>query len=450
MDPQQPPEQHAGTNTALQPRIIPRGEHSISRKNIDREALKVLYRLRDAGFTAYLVGGGVRDLLIGKTPKDFDISTDARPGQIHNIFRNSRVIGRRFRLVQVFYKGGKIIEVSTFRCSSESEEAVNENGEDNVLPANNTFGTPAEDAFRRDLTINSLFYEIENFTVIDFTGGVDDLYNGIIRLIGDPDRKITRDPVRILRAIRHAARNTFIIEENSWRAILRHAEKLALCPVSRLRDELFKDLHKTPLANWLPLALESGALAILLPCYAREHDPAAPMMKLLLDLVTVIDRLHEQRGGPLDDPTLTALLLLPWAIHRLGVLTPRQGGELFHHSRKVRDGIDDALCNLNIKRADKEAIASLLTNLVLFTSHADQGRMPKKLQRKSYYRQCLLFYEIYREATSGETIEVELLPPVVVEEEEGAVAPPRGRRHATRAPAYARGKRKGGIFGLKK
>ena len=176
--------------TGIVPKIIPRSEHQVSRKNIDREALKVLYRLRDAGFTAYLVGGGVRDLYLGKTPKDFDISTDARPGQIHKLFRNSRLIGRRFRLVQVFFRGNKIVEVSTFRRRSEFDiknSTAENKGEIEVLPANNTFGTPADDAFRRDLTINGLFYEINTFSIIDYTGGVADLDQGIIRLIGDPD-----------------------------------------------------------------------------------------------------------------------------------------------------------------------------------------------------------------------------------------------------------------------
>ena len=144
--------------------IIPEGEHPIREQLLDREALKVLYRLRDAGFKGYLVGGGVRDLFLGKKPKDFDVSTDARPGELRRIFRNSRTIGRRFRLVQVFFHGNRIVEVSTLRSHSEGAE----NGEGDVLAANNTFGTLDEDAFRRDLTINALFYEIENHTVINF------------------------------------------------------------------------------------------------------------------------------------------------------------------------------------------------------------------------------------------------------------------------------------------
>ncbi|MCA1765841.1 MAG: poly(A) polymerase, partial [Desulfobulbaceae bacterium] len=186
------------TQDLPEPKIISRDEHSISRKDIDREALKVLYRLRDAGYDAYLVGGGVRDLFLGKTPKDFDISTDARPGQLRKLFRNSRVIGKRFRLVQVFFHGGKIIEVSTLRCQSEFDI----DGPVEVLAANNTYGTVAEDAFRRDLTINALFYDIKNFTIIDYVNGVADLKSKAVRIVGEPERRIRRDPVRMMRAIR--------------------------------------------------------------------------------------------------------------------------------------------------------------------------------------------------------------------------------------------------------
>ncbi len=165
--------------------IIPPSQHPIHESLLDREALKVLYRLRDAGFKGYLVGGGVRDLYLGKQPKDFDISTDARPGQLRKLFRNSRTIGRRFRLVQVFFRGNKIIEVSTLRSQSEHDL----NGPDQVLPHNNTFGTLEEDAFRRDLTINALFYEVETNTIIDYVGGVRDLDDGVVRMVGEPGRR---------------------------------------------------------------------------------------------------------------------------------------------------------------------------------------------------------------------------------------------------------------------
>jgi poly(A) polymerase len=163
------------------PHIVPRSAHTLSRKFITVEALKVLYRLHHNGYKAYLVGGSVRDLLLGKTPKDFDVATDARPSEIRKLFRNSRIIGRRFRLVQVFFRGGKIVEVSTFRCRSEFEDS----GEV-PLARNNTYGTPAEDAHRRDLTINGLFYNIADFSLVDYVGGLADLHRGCIRVIGEP------------------------------------------------------------------------------------------------------------------------------------------------------------------------------------------------------------------------------------------------------------------------
>ena len=244
-------------------RIIPESAHPIREQQLDREALKVLYRLRDAGFKGYLVGGGVRDLYLGRAPKDFDISTDARPGQLRQLFRNSRTIGRRFRLVQVFFRGNKIIEVSTLRSSSEFDLE----GQDLVLAANNTFGTLEEDAFRRDLTINALFYEIENRTIIDYTGGVRDLEEGVIRMVGDPDRRFTRDPVRMLRVIRHAARTGFTIEPATLEGLRRHCDKLALCPPSRIRDEILKDLQSGASRPWAELCLETPLWSALFPLY---------------------------------------------------------------------------------------------------------------------------------------------------------------------------------------
>ncbi|MCI5139088.1 MAG: poly(A) polymerase, partial [Candidatus Electrothrix sp. AR1] len=243
--------------------ILSPEEHPILEKDIESEALKVLYRLRDAGYSGYLVGGGVRDLYLGNKPKDFDISTNARPGQLRKLFRNSRTIGRRFRLVQVFFKGNKIIEVSTLRSRSEYDS----DEPDKVLPANNTFGTLEEDAYRRDLTINSLFYEIEDKTLIDYVGGVQDLTDGIIRIVGEPEQRIIRDPVRMLRAIRHAARNGFSIEEKTLEAIKNHAEKLDLCPTSRNRDELLKDLRGGHSKAWADLALQTGVFSTLFPFY---------------------------------------------------------------------------------------------------------------------------------------------------------------------------------------
>lgn len=437
------------------PRIIPRSDHPISRKKIDREALKVLYRLRDAGYTAYLVGGGVRDLYLGKTPKDFDISTNAKPGQLRKIFRNSRLIGRRFRLVQVFFHGGKIIEVSTFRCRSEYDLNGENNKGEAVLASNNTFGSPSDDAFRRDLTINGLFYEIENFNVIDYTGGVNDLQKGIIRFIGEPNTRIQRDPARMMRVIRHAARNDFTIEPDTWQAILEHREKLNLCPISRIRDELMKDLRSTASRKWSELALASGILFVIFPFYKDILGPPEKSRnrKLFLALMGCIDRLLS-RGVTIPDHLLFSLLLITWAIERFDVLNKNLKGAEFHRFIKsIRAELDEILGHMSIKRATKESIALHIATLPQFMRYAKENSWPKWLKRKSYYRECDLFFRIFTEATGGKKI-----PERVVADSVKYYAgktkskPARKRRYKKRGspgPAF-RNKKSGSIFGLKK
>ena len=299
------PDEHQASAVALpEPRIIPRSQHNISRKNIDPDAVKVMYRLHRHGFLAYLVGGGVRDLLLGKRPKDFDVGTDARPGEVRKLFRNSRIIGRRFRLVQVFFRGGKIIEVSTFRRAADPDE-------DGILQANNTFGTPAEDALRRDLTINAIFYNIADFSLVDYVGGLDDLRAGLIRGVGDPLVRFRRDPVRILRAIRHAARTGFKLAPETWQAVTTLGDHLALCPTSRLRDELMRDLTGGSSAAWLELAHRSGVLYHLLPnlrpVYGQDPSPARTRAR---ELLARIDAAWS-RGELPDDAVVVAALLWP-------------------------------------------------------------------------------------------------------------------------------------------
>ena len=438
------------------PRIIPRSNHSISRKNIDREALKVLYRLRDAGHVAYLVGGGVRDLYLGKTPKDFDISTNARPGQLRKIFKNSRLIGRRFRLVQVFFHGDKIIEVSTFRCRSEFDlNGGNDNAKERVLAANNTYGTPSDDAFRRDLTINGLFYEIENHTIIDYTGGVNDLEQGIIRLIGEPERRVQRDPARMMRVIRHGARNNFFIEPKTWQAIINHKDKLTLCPISRIRDELMRDLRSSACRAWTQLAMDSGIFYVLFPFYRDVHatPESTQNRELLLAIQAVVDRLHS-KGMMLPDQLLFSLLLLSWAIAEYDLLNKNYKGPEFHRFlRKIRNRLDEILGSMSIKRAHKESIALHLVTLPQFIRFADENNWPKWLKRKSYYRECDLFYRIFSEASTGKKVPEHIVAESVRQLTSKAKHKPsrkrRYKKRGTPGPAFT-GKKDGGIFGLKK
>src|SRR6188474_662299 len=238
------------------PRQIPRAEHPISRRDIDPDALKVLYRLRQFNYIAYLVGGSVRDLLLGRTPKDFDIGTSAHPYQVKRLFRNCWIIGRRFRLAHVKF-GTKVIEVASFRrqipAGTEEEpspvlpvaapaSAIVDDG-DLLIHHDNTFGTPEEDAFRRDFTLNALFYDIETRSIIDYVGGLNDIRAGIIRCIGNPDERFQEDPVRMFRAVSLAARLDFRIDEPILGAIERYRGELARSAPARLMEEVYKVLR---------------------------------------------------------------------------------------------------------------------------------------------------------------------------------------------------------------
>lgn len=229
-----------------QPTIIPRAVHSISRDNIDDTALRVLYRLHKAGYRAMLVGGGVRDLLLGHAPKDFDIATDAHPEDVKKLFSNSRLIGRRFRLAHVFF-GREIIEVATFRASQidelqgdDSDRAHDTSGR---ILRDNVYGELDDDVWRRDFTVNALYYDIADFSIVDYTQAMDDIKNKVMRLIGDPQTRYREDPVRMLRAIRFAAKLGFSIHPNSEQPIFELGHLLADIPPARLYEEVLKIFH---------------------------------------------------------------------------------------------------------------------------------------------------------------------------------------------------------------
>ena len=219
--------------------VIPRPEHTLSREDISENALKVLYRLKKAGYAAYLVGGGVRDLLLGHHPKDFDIATDALPEQVRELFRNSRIIGRRFRLVHVRY-GRDIIEVATFRSHYEEGDEGEGQVTNGLVLRDNVFGTLEDDAWRRDFTVNALYYNIADFSVVDYTNAMPDLHSRTLRIIGEPAVRLQEDPVRMLRAIRFAGKLDFEIEPELAKEIRAQGERLELVPPARLFDEVLK------------------------------------------------------------------------------------------------------------------------------------------------------------------------------------------------------------------
>jgi poly(A) polymerase len=243
------------------PVIVPRDKHNISRSSISKAALKVLYRLQRAGFSAYLVGGGVRDLLLGLHPKDFDVVTDAHPEQIQRLFSNSYIIGRRFKLVHVRF-GNEIIEVATFRGKTQ-KDAGRVHTSHGLLLRDNVYGTLEDDVWRRDFTVNALYYNIADFSVVDYTGGMQDLQMKIIRVIGDPTARYREDPARMLRAIRLAGKLNFAIELESKQAIKAHKELLQHIPPARLFDKLLKVFHSGKSLTIFELLQEHSLFSML-------------------------------------------------------------------------------------------------------------------------------------------------------------------------------------------
>lgn len=263
--------------TPPQPLIVPRPEHRISRANISPNALKVLYRLSQAGHQAYLVGGGVRDLLLGHEPKDFDVATDATPEQVRAVFRNCRLIGRRFRLAHVFF-GSEIVEVATFRGTNPDADLDQRLVENGRILRDNVYGTIAEDALRRDFSVNALYYNIQDFSLVDYAGGLADIAAGRLRLIGaDPVARYREDPVRMLRAVRFACKLGFIIDAACETPLISLAPLLQEIAPARLFEETLKLFHSGYALPAFEKLRHYGLFAELFPqteaCLAREdHD----------------------------------------------------------------------------------------------------------------------------------------------------------------------------------
>jgi poly(A) polymerase len=284
---------------------------------IDPDVQKVLRRLVRAGHEAYLVGGCVRDLLLERRPKDFDVATSARPGQVRELFRNSRIIGRRFQLVHVLFQAGKVIEVATFRKNPKDETdaaatAPAPAGHELLIRSDNVFGVASEDAQRRDFTINALFYDIEKREILDWVGGMDDVRRRVVHTIGDPETRFREDPVRILRALKFAGRLDLGITPDVYDAIVFCREALALAARPRLSEEILRLLRGGQARRSIYLAWETGVLEVLLPELAAllyddgaEEGPGHRVWRLL----DYIDR-RTAENGPLDDTVLWTLLLL--------------------------------------------------------------------------------------------------------------------------------------------
>lgn len=318
----------------LKPTIIPRQDHPISRALLSKNAVRVLYRLKDQGFIAYLVGGCVRDLLLGREPKDFDIATNATPGQIKRLFRNCRLVGRRFRLAHLYFDD-EVIEVATFRSGQPEEidegelpdaQETGEAGEarrnraplhlkseEGVLLRDNVFGDPAEDAVRRDFTVNALCYNIVDFSIMDYVEGIRDLKAGVIRTIGEPALRFTEDPVRMIRAVRFAAMLGFNMEEETWKALLALSHTINRAAPARLYDEVLKLFLMGEAGRTCQLLRRTGLFAALFPHFndwlAMETD-GFPHSSLTLALDFMDKRFRE--GVKIPPELFLALMFGPY------------------------------------------------------------------------------------------------------------------------------------------
>lgn len=310
------------------PIVIPRSEHAITRANISPNALKVLYRLKDAGYQACLVGGGVRDLLLGREPKDFDVATDAHPEQIRQLFRNCRLIGRRFRLAHVVY-GREVIEVATFRGhQSDGEEAATGHAlsDEGRILRDNIYGTLEEDAIRRDFTVNALYYDIADFSVRDFTGGMEDLKAGVLRLIGDPEARYREDPVRMLRAVRFAAKLGFRLEAATAAPIPELADLLLDISSARIYEEVLKLFMAGEAVATYELLRQYGLFAHLFPKTeaALTHEVNGYPQILVSRALENTDRRIDE-GKPVTPAFMFAALLWPPVRQRWQAIAHEQG-----------------------------------------------------------------------------------------------------------------------------
>lgn len=327
-----------------EPLVVPA---EVRKEDIDPDALKVIRRLRRYGHDAYLVGGGVRDLLLGVKPKDFDIATSARPSEVRSLFRNCRIIGRRFRLAHILFAGGKIIETATFRrdpteafdqVEGEFKEEMDalekkkriarrRDDVDLLIRHDNVFGEPHEDALRRDFTINGLFYDSEENTVIDYVGGVEDVKNRVVRTIGAPDLRFREDPVRILRAIKFSARLDLGIHPDVYDAMVAQRDELARAARPRLLEELLRLLRGGAAHRSYWLMWETGALGVLLPQLAVHLDDDSAEARLLWKRLAAIDTLKRAGTLPGDPVLFAALMLGPITEAMAGAKDPMKGYE---------------------------------------------------------------------------------------------------------------------------
>jgi poly(A) polymerase len=382
----------------------------IAPDQIDSDAAKVVQRLRRYDHLAYLVGGCVRDLLLGRKPKDFDVVTSATPQEIKRLFRNCRIIGRRFRLAHIFF-GPKIIETSTFRANPR--EVEEEEGEgppetesgDLLIRRDNVFGTPEEDARRRDFTINGLFYDLESSQVIDHVKGMADLQARLVRTIGDPDIRFREDPVRILRAVKFAARCDLRIEPETYRRMMEHRQEITKCAQARVSEEFYRLLRAGAAKRSMELMVETELLDILVPPLAaalRREDPDEALRHARARIwayLAALDRQVERRPTPPSNALLLATLALP---PLRDALDPDSTG-VRDVGQLVAQAIGPVVERLKASRRDAELTRQILLALRYVLPSQRPNRRRPRLAGRDFLDDTLRLAELVSDAEASDS-----------------------------------------------
>jgi poly(A) polymerase len=361
----------------------------IAAADLDPDAVKIVRRLARFDHRAYLVGGCVRDLLLDRRPKDFDVGTSATPRQIKRLFRNCRIIGRRFRLAHIYFQNGKIIEVATFRARDVQEPSdVEPDKQDLLIRADNIFGTPEEDALRRDFTINSLFYDLGDETVLDHADGLGDLRRKLVRTIGDPDIRFREDPVRILRAIKFAARLDFRIEKKTLASLGRTRDELHKAATSRVLEELNRFCRAGAAKRSFELLDETGVFEVVFPEIAKDYARDARARSLMFDLLGRMDDERANSQREIRTGEIFVAVLLPLISSRFG--WKADGTATRPSGLNVRHTIDEVLrplaVRLRIPRREQEHCRQVLATLWRMVP---ARRVRRNTKRAILRRECL-------------------------------------------------------------
>lgn len=373
---------------------IYRDFHNLRREQMDEDALKVINRLNRHGYRSYLVGGCVRDMIQGKKPKDFDVVTTATPAQIRKIFTNSRPIGRRFKLVHILFRGGKVIEVSTFRSLPDHRLSPGkEKDTDYMMTRDNEYGTPVEDAARRDFTINALFFDPRNESIIDFVGGFSDIKEGRIRVIGDPDISFREDPVRMLRAAKFAALLGFQMDQACLKAIRKNREELLKASSARMLEEYYKIFRTGRAYEVFTSLAEAGLFRTMFPEASEASDDRGAKVESFSESkigqrLAVADKMLSEREELTSNIFLSLIFL-----DLVSDMLDGTSGRDTHHLLKEK--LDEVFRSINLPVKDRERLIQVFENQYKFAQATrDRKYKPDQFRKKVFFFETFMVFKI--------------------------------------------------------